>query len=181
MTGSFARYVMVVGLCLSGCGDDFGGRVFAPGVRGMASEQSLAAGHRMMDAGEYELALRAYTRAAATQGTTAQILGAIGSANLALGRLGQAETILRKAVEKDDVTPEIWNNLGVVLMETGQIPEAVLVFRRAFATSSGNSQVIRDNLAKALAKRDDPNYDGSNENGTQLIHRGTGNVLLVSG
>ena len=50
----------------------------------------------------------------------ADVLSAIGSANLALGRLGQAEQILRRALEMDPTFVPALNNLGVVLMERGQ-------------------------------------------------------------
>jgi len=82
---------------------------------------------------EYELALKAYTRAAAQQGLNVDTLSALGSANLALGRLGQAERLLRRATEQDPSFPPAWNNLGVILMERGNTPEASEVFRRAFA------------------------------------------------
>lgn len=132
-----------------------------------------------MEAGEFELALRAFNRATLQEGINARTLGVIGTAQLALGRLGQAEATLRRATEQPDVTPETWNNLGVTLMEARKYPEAVLVFRRAFATDSGNSPVIRDNLAKALASRDQPDYDRPQE-GPRLIGQGTGNVLLIT-
>ena len=65
---------------------------FAPGVApGGQAVDGLLVGHRLMDAGEYELAHKAYTRAAVTQGLTADVLAGLGSANLALGRLGTAE------------------------------------------------------------------------------------------
>ena len=44
-----------------------------------------------MAAGQYELALDAYLRAAARDGFTIDTLSALGTANLRLGRLGQAE------------------------------------------------------------------------------------------
>lgn len=134
----------------------------------------------MMEAGEHELALRAFQRAALAGGLDDRLLAAMGTANLGLGRLGQAEQLLRRASAGEAPPPEILNNLGVVLLERGKTAEAVLVFRQAFATDSGASQVIRDNLAKALAKRDNPDYDARNDNGPQLIRRGTGDVLLVT-
>ncbi len=73
-----------------------------------------------MAAGEYELALKAYLRAASEDGVNADVLSAIGSANLKLGRLGQAEQILRRALEMDPTFVPALNNLGVVLMERGQ-------------------------------------------------------------
>ena len=75
---------------------------FAPGVDSRkAGEDGLIVGHRLMEAGEYELALRAYYRAAARDGLNVDILSALGSANLKLGRLGQAEQLLRRARRGD--------------------------------------------------------------------------------
>ena len=68
-----------------------GDGVYAPGLAGKADTDGLIVGHRLMAAGEYELALDAYYRAAAQQGLNVDTLSALGSANLRLGRLGQAE------------------------------------------------------------------------------------------
>lgn len=158
-----------------------GDTVYAPGVaRRGAAEDQLLVGHRLMDAGQHELALEAYTRAAGDRGLNADTLAALGSANLKLGRLNQAETLLRRAVDAEDTTPEAWNNLGVVLMETGQAGEAAQVFRHAFATSNGQSDAIRDNLRLALAKLADPGYtDVNDESEFRLVQRGTGDFLLT--
>ena len=43
-----------------------------------------------MEAGEYELALKAYYRAGSEIGINSDVLSAIGSADLKLGRLNQA-------------------------------------------------------------------------------------------
>jgi len=77
---------------------------FAPSGRPVfeKSVDGLTVGHRLMQAGEYELALKAYLRAASEQGVNVDVLSAIGSANLQLGRLGQAEEMLRRATETDD-------------------------------------------------------------------------------
>ena len=73
-----------------------------PGVDARADgEDGLIVGHRLMDAGEYELALKAYMRAAGEVGVNSDVLSAIGSANLRLGRLGQAEQILRQALKEE--------------------------------------------------------------------------------
>lgn len=140
----------------------------------------LVVGHRLMAAGEYELAIRAYNRAALEQGFTVDVLSALGSANLRLGRLGQAETILRRAVEADDSFPPAWNNLGVVLMEREEFGEASRVFQTAFALDSGESAEIRNNLRLALALRENPAYSGPNNDGPVLVRRGTGEYLLLS-
>ncbi|MFT5867802.1 MAG: Flp pilus assembly protein TadD [Gammaproteobacteria bacterium] len=158
-----------------------GDRVFAPGVSGSSDIDGLEIGHRLMAAGEYDLALRAYTRAAGQQGLNVDTLSALGSANLKLGRLGQAETLLRRAVDEDPTFAAAWNNLGVILMERGKIPEAAQVFRRAFATDNGNSDEIRDNLRLALANLNDPGNTQIQENEPfQLVRRGTGDFILLS-
>ena len=141
-------------VALAACGGDETGQVFAPGIAEARDADPLATGHRLMEAGEYELALSAYTRAAAREGLTVDTLSGLGTANLALGRLGQSERLLRQAVEVAPDFPPAWNNLGVLLMERGVYGEAAEVFRRAFATDNGNSEQIRANLARALAKRD---------------------------
>ena len=155
-------------------------RGFAPVGRpsGEQSVDGLIVGHRLMEAGEFELALKAYHRAAAEQGVNVDVLSAIGSANLALGRLGQAEEILRRATETDETFPPAWNNLGVVLMEQGKFGEASRVFKIAFALDSGQSAEIRENLTKALAKLDNPEYSPPDE--FRLVRRGPGFFRILA-
>ncbi len=158
-----------------------GDQVYAPGVAGQSDIDGLLVGHRLMAAGEYELALRAYTRAAAQQGLNVDTLSALGSANLKLGRLSQAERLLQRAVDEDPTFAAAWNNLGVILMERGKTAEAAQVFRRAFATDNGNSDQIRDNLRLALAKMENPAYTGTQENEPfQLVRRGAGDYVILS-
>ncbi|MCF6444997.1 tetratricopeptide repeat protein [Nereida sp. MMG025] len=152
---------------------------FAPGIAGESDIDGLLIGHRLMAAGEYELALKAYTREAGKQGLTVDVLSAVGSANMRLGRLGQAERYLRQAIEKDETFVPAWNNLGVILVERGEIGEAAQVFRRAFALDSGESAEIRDNLRLTLAKLENPSYTEQNEP-LQLVRRGTGDYLILS-
>ncbi|NUB44168.1 tetratricopeptide repeat protein [Fertoebacter nigrum] len=124
---------------------------FAADRRGQGVD-GLLVGHRLMEAGENELALRAYLRAAGEQGINADVLSALGSANLQLGRLGQAETLLRRALEMDPTFVPAMNNLGVVLMERGKAGEARLVFQQAYALDSGETDSIRENLRLAIAR-----------------------------
>ena len=152
---------------------------FAPGIDQSAqSVDGLTVGHRLMAAGQYELALDAYLRAAGEQGVDADVLSAIGSANLQLGRLGQAEQILRRDTELDETFPPAWNNLGVVLMERREFGEASRVFRVAFALDGGQSAEIRENLRLALAKRGDPDYSAPQED-FRLVRRGPGFYRLL--
>jgi len=138
-------------------------------------------GHRLMAAGEYDLALRAYLRAAAEQGVNADTLSAIGSANLHLGRLGQAEQILRRAIEEDPTFVPALNNLGVVLMEQGKTGEARRVFEQAFAHDRGETAAIRENLRLAIAQTEQNVYDPTVEAADySLVRQARGQYLLLS-
>lgn len=152
---------------------------FAPGLdpKGEAVD-GVAVGNRLLSVGEYELALDAFTRAALDQGMTHDVLIGIGTANIGLGRLGQAEEQLRRATREFPESPEAWNNLGVVLMETDQTPEAQLVFRKAYALDNGQSDSIRDNLRLALAKSENPDNNTGQEEDYKLVRRGSGEYLI---
>ncbi|PWK59408.1 tetratricopeptide repeat protein [Roseicyclus mahoneyensis] len=135
----------------------------------------ILVGDRLMDAGQHELALRSYYRAAADRGLDADVLTSIGAANLALGRIGQAETLFRQALDENDRFVPAWNNLGVTLMEQGEYGEARRVFEHAFALDSGLSDAIRDNLRLAIARMENNVYsEPNNQNGLGLIRRGGG-------
>ncbi|MGL6211219.1 MAG: tetratricopeptide repeat protein [Paracoccaceae bacterium] len=147
------------------------------------SVDGLIVGHRLMEAKEYELALKAYYRAAGEDGVTVDTLSAIGSANLALGRLGQAEKMLRRALEVDPTFVPAMNNLGVVLMEAGNYGEARVVFQRAFAQDSGQTDSIRENLKLAIAQSEASVYDDpqeQEESGFRLVRQEKGKYVLLS-
>ena len=139
----------------------------------------LLVGDRLMDAGQHELALRAYYRAAAARGLDAEVLTSIGSANLRLGRVRQAEGQFRDALDADDAFVPAWNNLGAALMELGDYGEARRVFEQAFALDSGRSDAIRDNLRLAIARMENSVYTATNnQDGPGLIRRGGGVYVL---
>ena len=176
---------ITVAAVVAACGpdriEDLPDGPFAPGVdpKGEAVE-GTEVGHRLIQAGQYELALDAFTRAALKQGLTAEILSGMGSANLGLGRLGQAEDLLRRAVRDDPTWPEAWNNLGVVLMERGNTAEAEQIFRKAYALDNGESDAIRDNLRLALAKMETAGYGEPRQEDYKLVRRGSGSYLIRS-
>jgi Flp pilus assembly protein TadD len=149
---------------------------------GAQGVDGLLVGHRLMEAGEYELALKSYYRAAAEQGLNADVLSAIGSADLKLGRLGQAEAILREAIRKDPRFVPALNNLGVVLMSAGKFGEAKSYFQQAYALDSGNSDEIRENLKLAIAQSENIGYDDAETEEPQfsLVRRGEGEYELLS-
>ncbi len=167
-------------LALAACGESVSrDNPWAPGIKtGAEAVDGMLVGHRLMDAGEYELAIDAYSRAALTEGMSAEVLASIGTANLNLGRLHTAERLLRKALDKDEESPEIWNNLGVVLMELGKIAEAEQVFRRAYAFDNGESDSIRDNLRLALEKSEKSDYADDQDQDYKLVRRGSSDYLI---
>ena len=144
----------------------------------------LEVGHRLMEAGEFELALKAYYRAASERGINVDVLSAIGSADLKLGRLNQADKILRRALEEDPTFVPAINNLGVVLMEQGKFGEARAMFQKAYALDSGTSDEIRDNLRLAIARSEKTVYDdpvvAEEKPMFNLVRRGDGDFVLLS-
>ncbi|WP_264465802.1 tetratricopeptide repeat protein [Roseitranquillus sediminis] len=167
-------------LFLAGCAGQTPEGPWAPGLApGEEASGQLTAGHRLMEAGEHELALRAYTRAALEEGPSVEVLAGLGSANLRLGRLGQAERLLRRAVEAEPEAVTAWNNLGVVLIEQGRAGEAERVFRRAYALDSGRSAAIRDNLRLALSKVEARDYPELQKRKFALVRRGRGDYLIL--
>jgi Flp pilus assembly protein TadD len=179
----FAILVFLMPLVLAGCTPSVSRNApYGIDRRGEAVD-GLTVGHRLMEAQEYELALKAYYRAAGEEGVSVDTLSAIGSANLALGRLGQAEKMLRRALEVDPAFVPAMNNLGVVLMEQGDYGEARAVFQRAFAQDSGQTDSIRENLKLAIAQSEASVYDGAQEEqegGFRLVRQEKGKYVLLT-
>jgi len=148
-------------------------------MRGANAEENMLIGHQLMDEAQYDDALKAYYRAAGQKGLTVDVLAALGSANLRMGRLGPAEQLLRQAVDADpEFTPAL-NNLGVVLMEKDETSEALGYFRSAYALDSGTSDEIRNNLRLALAKFENSAYhEPKNESEFALVSYGGGDYRL---
>ncbi len=167
--------------CSTGGFSAQGDSPFAPGVDKRADAvDGIEVGHRLIAAGQYELAIKSFNRAALEQGVDSEILSGLGTANLGLGRLGQAEQLLRRAVKRTDALPEAWNNLGVVLMERGKTVEAEQIFRKAYALDNGESDAIRDNLRLALAKSENSGISELDDNNYKLVRRGGGDYLISS-
>lgn len=152
----------------------------APGTGGFAEGvDGLLVGHRLMDAGEYEAALKAYRLAALEQGLNADILSAFGSASLKLGRLGQAERFLRQAIDEDDSFVPAWNNLGVTLEARGKFVEAREAFANAFLLDSGITPEIAQNLRRMDAIIANLAFEDEGPSDFRLVRRGNGRYLLL--
>ncbi len=139
----------------------------------------LIVGHRLMAANEFQLALDAYTRAAVDHGLNADVLSAIGSANMRLGRLSQAEKFLLRAVAKDPDFVPAWNNLGVTQINSNQYISARASFKRAFALDNGNSEEIRQNLILANRLVEESSAEIPEQFNFLLVRRGNGRYLLL--
>jgi Flp pilus assembly protein TadD len=133
---------------------------------------------RLLAADEPELALESYTRAAARNGLSPDLMVSMSAANVRLGRLNTAESLLREVLEEAPEHIGALNNLGVVLLEQGEYGEARRTFRKAFALDSGNTPEIRENLRVALAKSENPAYTPE-QSAYTLVNRGSGVVSLV--
>lgn len=128
-----------------------------PGTARSGGVDPRIVGDRLLASGEAELALDAYIRAAAQDGLTPDLLRAMAAGNMQLGYLGQAERLLRDAVEAEPENAAVWNDLGVVLLEKGDVGEAHQSFRRAFALDPNTPQILA-NLRLSLARLDDVRY-----------------------
>ena len=186
MRGAGAWLSLCAALALSGCDDGLSGRL--GGAEGFApfgtpsNEQApdgLEIGHRMMANGEYELALKSYTRSAGEQGLGVDVLSAIGSANLKLGRLRQAKKFLEEAVERDEEFVPAWNNLGVVLTSLQEYENAHQAFRAAFALDNGQSEEVWQNLLLAINNLENNKTPVTDEAEFRLVRRGNGRFLLL--
>ena len=139
----------------------------------------MTVGMRLMENGEYDLAVDAFLAAIAEDGPSARKLSALGGAHLRLGRLGTAETLLREALDLDPRAISAWNNLGVVLAERQRWAEAAQAFRRAFTLDRGRSALIRDNLKLSLAKSPDFGYSEINNKDFKLVRQSEGGYVLM--
>lgn len=172
--------VLVAAIALSACQTGITARgavtddpLSVPGfARGSDVVNSLIVGDRLLAAGEAELALDSYVRAAAETGLTPDVMSAMASANIQLGRLGQAERLLRDVVADQPRNGPAWNNLGVALLEQGKTGEALRVFETAFALQP--SPEILDNLRVAGAKIGNGGYDRIQDDAFTLTRRDNG-------
>ena len=119
---------------------------------------ALERGRAALRAGDPDLAAEWFARAGALDPENALAPALEGETLYRLGRLRQAEGPLRRAVELDPTLASAWNNLGLLLMDSGRNAEAVRALRIAFGLDSGATDAIRRNLAAAMAAADEAPY-----------------------
>ncbi len=124
-----------------------------PGLAAAADAvDPVVVGDRLLAAGEGDLAIASYLRAAAGPGgLTPRIRHAVARAHLAEGRLGEADRLLREVIALEPDNASARNDLGVALLERGRAGEAHAPFRSAYALAPLPG--IRENLRMADAFR----------------------------
>ncbi len=146
-----------------------------------AVEDPLSFGDMLMERGQFDLALRAYSRAyldADPKDVGAIELG-LGQANARLGRLWRARRHLERAIAADPDSTVAWNNLGVVQMSLGEFPSARNALETAFALASGRDDVVRANLARlGELEGDFADTDTITAEDFELVRRGSGRYFL---
>lgn len=103
----------------------------------------------MMVRSEYDLALRAYTRAIQEVGLTGPIIGGIGAANAQLERTNQAHRYLDRGTKIAPQSVSVWNNLGVVLSHMGDMVAGRAAFGVAAHVGQRPDPVIAANIEVA--------------------------------
>ncbi|WP_298430157.1 tetratricopeptide repeat protein [uncultured Jannaschia sp.] len=172
--------LLLVAALASGCVQGVSGRgavpedgLLPPGTAKGPGVDPLIVGDRLLAAGEPELALESYIRAGIEgDGLTPEVQLAMATANIELGRLGQAEAQLRTLVAAEPRNARALNNLGVVLLEQGETGEAHRVFKTAFALQP--SPEIRENLRVSSSRMVIPVYDDGQDDTFTLTRRTNG-------
>lgn len=121
----------------------------APAGEAQDSPDSLTLGLRLMVAGEPGLAVKAFHRALAEDGPSAEAFTGLSTALYETGRRTQALRIAKSAVDLDPNLAVARNNLGVMLFDSGELSAALTEFERAFALTGGKDKRIAENLGIA--------------------------------
>lgn len=177
--------LLLLPMLAGGCGTGLavrtdGDPLRPPGLaEGPAEVDPMIVGDRLLAAGEAELALDSYVRAAAgPAGPTPAIRHAMARADIALGRLRQARSLLREVVELEPRNAAARNDLGVVLLELGEAGEAHAMFRSAYALQP--LPEIRDNLRLSGDRLADTVGDAPVGGASVLKQRGDGTYGLAA-
>lgn len=107
----------------------------------------LEIGRRLLQADEYETALKAFLRSVRIEGMSAGAMTGAGVAAEQLGRVREARNYFEVAVHLDPNSILARNNYGVALYKLGDYHTARAAFEAAFALSDGSNAVAAQNLA----------------------------------
>jgi protein O-GlcNAc transferase len=131
----------------------------------------LLRGMLLQDRGDMESAQVSYARAAELRPGWAAPLANRGQALMDLGRASEGLEVLRAAAAIDAANPRVWNNIGLALLSTNRLDEAMRAFNQSISTgrlASAYFNIARlhhmgDDTKRALenaklALQVDPNY-----------------------
>lgn len=104
-------------------------------------------GRRLLAAGQPETALKTFLRSVRIEGMSAAAMTGAGVAAEQLGRVTEARTYFKAAVDLDPNSILARNNLGVALYKVGDFYSSRAAFEAAFALSGGTNAVAAQNLA----------------------------------
>lgn len=112
------------------------------------NERGLAAYNR----GDYQEALQLFRRAVALDGSDARYVQNVGISLLQLGRMDEAATALRQAVDRSPSLPDAWAALGSIEMERGNTRAAIDALQRsnALKPSAAIQQTLQQLRAEEL-------------------------------
>jgi uncharacterized protein HemY len=109
---------------------------------------------------------------------TTEVRLSVASADIVLGRLGQAERLLREILEEEPEHAGALNDLGVVLLKRGEVGEAERVLRAAFALQA--SPEILANLRVAATRLEARTYPEPDDDDAFTLTRHPGGVYELS-
>ena len=168
---------------LSGCGAEVAQRAdlhvgtLAADATGPRARAAIGRSADALDEGRGEAALDHALRAAGHAGLTPEVVLSMARANVALGRLGQAERLLRPLAEARPADAAVQSEFGRLLLAMNRPAEAARVLRLAFSLDPDDA-LARDGLSESLARLDATGYDPSHENAFTLGHEGGGLYVL---
>ena len=111
--------------------------------------------------GQLQEAVQSYERAYQYHGewrndsAKKEILFLMGSAHMELGAYPRAIPYLKEVIAIDNKNPDIWNNLGVVYIETGKKNEAKEIFEYILKEINPEYVPAQNNLKRLLSENND--------------------------
>jgi type IV pilus assembly protein PilF len=107
--------------------------------------------------GQFKVALEEVQRALQLDPNFADAYGLLGLINMDLGKRSDAETNFQRALQLDGENPEILNNYGWFLCQSGRERESIDYFRRAAASKIyGTPAMSMQNAGLCLLRVKDP-------------------------
>ena len=147
----FLPAVLIVSGLLAGACTQREGATAGAAMREVPAGSYLALGKRMLAAREPDLALDAFLVSMSVDGISAEAMTGAGIASQQQGLLTSAQRYfeLARGLAPDSIAAH--NNLGVVLYMLKEYYPARNAFRRAFALSNGESEMVERNLNRVEA------------------------------